>query len=102
MANSALSGSRIYQLAISHQRCRAQALIEDRELDENTYANPRIGQPCGESPSPPANQCDSGGRDLMPNMRTAETPAFCRYGEAIEWQLLLEWGSIARAKALGD
>ena len=38
----------------------------------------------------------------MPNMRTAETPAFCRYGEAIEWQLLLEWGSIARAKALGD
>ena len=42
--------------------------------------------------SPPANQCDSGGRDHMPDMRTAETPAFCRYGEAIEWQLLLEWG----------
>jgi hypothetical protein len=36
------------------------------------------------------------------DMRTAETPTFCRYAEAIEWQLLLEWGSIARAKALDD
>ena len=95
MANSALSGCRIYQLAISHQRCRAQALMEDRELAETPMQIPTLA-------SPPANQCDSGGRDLMPNMRTAETPAFCRYGEAIEWQLLLEWGSIARAKALGD
>src|SRR5215472_5148540 len=68
VANSALSGSRIYQLAISHQRCRAQALIEDGEARRNTYANPRIGQPCGESPSPPANQCDSGGRDHMPDI----------------------------------
>jgi hypothetical protein len=28
----------------------------------------------------------------MPDMRSAEAPAFCRYGEVIEWQLLLEWG----------
>src|SRR5262249_13468654 len=51
VANSALSGSRIYQLAISHQRCRAQALIEDRELDETPMQIPALASPAANPPA---------------------------------------------------
>ena len=67
--------------------------MEDWELAETPMQIPA---------SPPANQCDSGGRDQLPDIRTAETPAFCRYREAIEWQLLLERGSTRGQKAVGD
>jgi hypothetical protein len=73
--------------------------MEDWELAETPMQNP-ASPPA--NPSPPANQCDSGGRDQLPDIRTAETPAFCRYREAIEWQLLLERGSTRGQKAVGD
>jgi hypothetical protein len=73
--------------------------MEDWELAETPMQIP-ASPPA--NPSPPANQCDSGGRDQLPDIRTAETPAFCRYREAIEWQLLLERGSTRGQKAVGD
>jgi hypothetical protein len=45
VVNSALSGCRIYQLAISHHRCRAQALMEDWGLAETPMQDADISEP---------------------------------------------------------
>src|SRR5436190_21104875 len=62
-----LSGCRIHQLAISHQRCRDQALIEVRSSPNTVCRSPALDS---------LQRSDSGGREHMHDMRSAKRSHF--------------------------